>query len=332
VAERLGEVRKTLDGARQIDAALAPMVKGISDAVYLIEDATAELRSYLKAVQIDEGRLEEVEARLDALSRLKRKYGGSLAAVMQEADDIRIRLDEVRDLDRTMAATADEIAGRQRQVSELAVKLSAARRAAAEGFAKRVVAELSSLRMEQTLFQVRLERLPLDRRSDLHLSVAGAGLSENGIDRATFLIAPNPGEALKPMAGIASGGELSRVVLALKAILSAGDLVETIVFDEVDAGIGGGVAEVVGRKLAHLARRQQVLCITHLPQIAKFGDHHFRIVKSVADGRTLTRIDAVCDETRVEEIARMLGGVEITDATRRHARELLQDRLLTKSD
>jgi DNA repair protein RecN (Recombination protein N) len=149
-------------------------------------------------------------------------------------------------------------------------------------------------------------------------------LSDSGIDRAVFTMAPNVGEELKPLASIASGGELSRVVLALKSILAGTESVATIVFDEVDAGIGGAVAEVVGQKLAELARRHQVICITHLPQIAKFGDHHFRISKRVAQGRTRTAIDRLAPEDRTREIARMLGGEKITRLTLEHARELLQ--------
>jgi DNA repair protein RecN (Recombination protein N) len=148
-------------------------------------------------------------------------------------------------------------------------------------------------------------------------------ISDTGIDRATFLIAPNVGEDLKPLASIASGGELSRVILALKALLAKTDSVETVVFDEVDAGIGGGVAEVVGKKLADLAKHHQVICITHLPQIAKFGDQHFRIAKQVSAGRTRTSINLLDIEDRYQEIARMLGGEKITRTTLAHAREML---------
>ena len=151
-----------------------------------------------------------------------------------------------------------------------------------------------------------------------------AAIGETGIDRAAFMIAPNVGEAVKPLSAIASGGELSRVVLALKAILAATDAVETLIFDEVDAGIGGGVAEIVGQKLAALSRHHQVLCITHLPQIAKFGDHHFAIAKSVHEGRTRTTIHPLDDGARVQELARMLGGVELTQATLDHAREMFE--------
>jgi len=159
---------------------------------------------------------------------------------------------------------------------------------------------------------------------DRSLKIDNQTLTETGIDRATFMIAPNLGEDLKPLANIASGGELSRVILALKAILAETDSVGTVIFDEVDAGIGGGTAEVVGRKLAELAEHHQVICITHLPQIAKFGEHHFSIAKHVADGRTQTTIRPLSHEDRRVELARMLGGEDITAATLEHARELLE--------
>jgi DNA repair protein RecN (Recombination protein N) len=177
--------------------------------------------------------------------------------------------------------------------------------------------------MDGARFVVAVEPLAAAGGTDPHLTCAGKVLSESGMDKAVFMIAPNVGEAIKPLAAIASGGELSRVVLALKAILARNDALETVVFDEVDAGIGGATAAVVGRKLAALARRHQVLCITHLPQIAQHGDHHFRIVKSVAHGRTRTTILPLSREERVKEIARMLGGESITAATLSHAREML---------
>jgi DNA repair protein RecN (Recombination protein N) len=186
------------------------------------------------------------------------------------------------------------------------------------------MAELDTLRMARTEFKALLQKNPVDETTDHHLQINSSALNETGLDRAIFLIAPNVGEMLKPLSSIASGGELSRVVLALKAILAATDSVETVVFDEVDAGIGGGVAEVVGQKLSELAKHHQVICITHLPQIAKFGDHHFNISKSVSRGRTRTTITPLGENERIDEIARMLGGVKITQKTLDHAREMLK--------
>ncbi len=182
--------------------------------------------------------------------------------------------------------------------------------------------------MSQTRFKISLQSIPTingltGEGINSYLTCDNKAISETGIDRATFMIAPNVGEALKPLSSIVSGGELSRVVLALKAILAKTESVETIVFDEVDAGIGGGVAEVVGEKLSSLARYHQVICITHLPQIAKFGKYHFRISKHVSHGRTIISITPLDDKERVKEIARMLGGVEITKATLDHAHEML---------
>jgi DNA repair protein RecN (Recombination protein N) len=178
--------------------------------------------------------------------------------------------------------------------------------------------------MPHTEFEVILRPLATKEKISVYLQSDHHPIAETGVDRATFMIAPNPGEELKPLAGIASGGELSRVVLALKAILAETGAVETIVFDEVDAGIGGVTAEVVGRKLYELARRHQVICITHLPQIAKFGESHFSITKHVAAGRTQTAIRPLGKEDRYREIARMLGGEKITQTTLAHARELLE--------
>jgi DNA repair protein RecN (Recombination protein N) len=165
--------------------------------------------------------------------------------------------------------------------------------------------------------------MPAERNVDPYLIVEKNAVQETGIDRVSFLIAPNVGEPLKDLSHIVSGGELSRIVLALKAILAQTEAVETIVFDEVDAGIGGGVADVVGKKLSDLAGRHQIICITHLPQIAKFGDHHFSISKHVSNGRTKTFIKRLNEEERVQEIARMLGGEKITKAIMDHAREML---------
>jgi DNA repair protein RecN (Recombination protein N) len=206
---------------------------------------------------------------------------------------------------------------------KLTTTLSRKRKKAAEILAKKVEEELASLKMAQTKFQVLFRTIPVDRSNDPYLTVEKNVAFETGIDQAVFLIAPNVGETLKPMSSIVSGGELSRVVLALKAILAQTEAVETIVFDEVDAGVGGSVAEVVGKKLAALAKHHQIICITHLPQIAKFGDHHFSISKHVSKGRTKTVINRLSIPERIDEIARMLGGEKITQATLEHAREML---------
>ena len=323
VVERLVEVRRNLDRVCQIDSELSSAAKGIADTTFQIEDIIEELRNYLKNIQIDETRLEDVEARLDILQKLKRKYGGSLDAVIAHLESIEHELSEVENISDKINATEAKLSELHSQLAKLALKLSKKRDHTAINLAKKLEMELTTLKMSQTQFQVFLRTISAGDKADPYLTIDGKAIDETGIDCASFLIAPNVGENLKPLAGIASGGELSRVVLALKAILAETESVETVVFDEVDAGIGGGVAEVVGKKLSFLARHHQVICITHLPQIAKFGDHHFKISKHVEQGRTITNIDPLGDEERIKEIARMLGGVEITRATIDHAREML---------
>ena len=180
--------------------------------------------------------------------------------------------------------------------------------------------------MSGTRFEVRFGPNPVGDDVDSHLMLDNSVIEATGIDRVDFLIAPNVGEDLRPLAQIASGGELSRIVLALKGILATQESVETLIFDEVDAGIGGGVAEVVGKRLQSLARFHQVICITHLPQIAQFGSHHFKIAKRVYKGRTRTSMTPLQGDERVKEVARMLGGVKVTKKTLDHAREMMAGR------
>jgi DNA repair protein RecN (Recombination protein N) len=324
VIERLSEVKKNLETAGQIDSQLKTKAETLASASFQIEDLTDELRSHLNLIQMDDQRLEAVEERLDVLNKLKRKYGGSLEAVSSQLETIETELSEVENIGKQIEKIEEQLIKLHDQLARRALKLSQKRNEAAKDLARKVVEELGSLKMSQTEFKAVLYPLAADEKTNPYLTAKNYCMTESGIDRASFMIAPNPGEELKPLASIASGGELSRVVLALKAILAESDAVETIVFDEVDAGIGGGTAEVVGRKLSDLARHHQIICITHLPQIAKFGEHHFSISKHVDDGRTKTAIQPLSREDRTKEIARMLGGEKITQTTLDHARELME--------
>jgi DNA repair protein RecN (Recombination protein N) len=324
VIERMLAVKKNLERAGQIDSQLNSGAGSLAETAYRIEDLIEELRSYLKLIQIDEPRLEAVEERLDELNKLKRKYGGSLAAVQTQLATIEQELLSVENISEKIDEVKKLIAGRRDRCKELALKLSRNRKKAAGDLARKIIEALASLKMVQTTFKVDLDTIPWSEKANRYLKIDDHTLTETGIDRAIFMIAPNLGEDLKPLAAIASGGELSRVVLALKAILAETDSVETVIFDEVDAGIGGGTAEVVGRKLSELAAHHQIICITHLPQIAKFGEHHFSISKHVIDGRTRTTIQPLSEKNRHREIARMLGGEDITTTTLKHARELLE--------
>jgi DNA repair protein RecN (Recombination protein N) len=324
IIERLLEVKKNLEKVGRVDPQLQSRAEGLADSSYQIEDLVDGLRSYLTSIVPDEQRLEAVEERLDTLNKLKRKYGGSLEAVLLRLKEIETDLAGVENIDIEIEKLERDLAERQQRLAQACVKLSRKRKQIAAALSKKVVSELATLKMSATDFQVLLQTMPADEKTNPSLTVEDKIITEFGIDRAMFMLAPNVGEALKPLTSIASGGELSRVVLALKAILAQTDSVETVVFDEVDAGIGGGVAEVVGRKLARLARHHQILCITHLPQIAKFADRHYRVSKHVTKGRTRTDIRPLNAEDRQNEIARMLGGEKITAATLEHAKELLK--------
>jgi len=326
VVESLVEISKDLQKISEIDPQLVPKVKGLTDAAFQIEDISHELRSYMENIEMDEKRLEQVEARLEMIRKLKRKYGGSIESVVSHLHFIEKELADIENISENIDQLKEELDGLNQKIIADALLLSEERKQAAQKLSQKVESELTDLKMSGTRFVVDISQPANDNPTSAYLCIGNAAISESGLDRAEFMIAPNVGEALKPLANIASGGELSRVVLALKVILAQNDSVETIVFDEVDAGIGGDVAEMVGKKLFTLSNRHQIICITHLPQIAKFGDHHFRISKQVRDGRTRTTIEPIPENDRVGELARMLGGVEITKATLDHAAELLKMR------
>ena len=323
LTEKITEIVKTLEKAGEIDPELSSKSEGILELSYRVEDVTEELRKYMDQIKTDDKRLEALENRIDLINRLKRKYGGSIESVAENFEVICRELEDVENLADRISETEAELAELHEKMTKLAALLSKKRKHAAESLAGKVVQELSDLKMPQTEFEVSLDSSPAPPDTSKYLAQNGRLLSETGFDKARFLISPNVGESMKPLADIASGGELSRVVLALKAILVETDSVETVVFDEVDSGIGGSAAEVVGKKLASLSRFHQVICITHLAQIAKFGDHHYKVSKEISKGRTKTIVESLGNDKRVEEIARMLGGEKITQATLAHANEML---------
>ena len=324
ILEQLGEVRKNLEKAADIDDGLTAGVQNLSDHLFGLEDVTDSLRAYLGSLDTEADRLESVETRLDLINKLKRKYGGSLETLFQKRDAIEVELAATTVIDDDIQRSETQLNDYYDQVSRLARRLSEERKQVASDFAESVEKELEGLKMAGTRFGVSLSPLPCSKPASPWLRVDDNLLSATGIDQAAFMIAPNVGETLKPLASIASGGELSRVVLALKAILAETDAVGTVIFDEVDAGIGGAVAEVVGKKLEALSKKHQLICITHLPQIARFGDQHYYIEKQVKNGRTTTTIRPMDQEDRIKELARMLGGEIVTRTALEHARTLME--------
>jgi DNA repair protein RecN (Recombination protein N) len=323
---RLAALRKSIEAAGGLDPALLPRAEAVTETILRLEDLVPDLRGYLSRLQPDDRRLEEVENRIHTLQRLKRKYGGSIESVLSHFEKVKSALDRYGKREAEKERIRKKLSGLHRKLAESCSRLSEKRREAARALSEKVIGELSTLKMSPTRFDVAFSAVPAGKESESFLVSDGRMVSETGIDRTAFMIAPNVGEALKPLSTVASGGELSRVVLALKAILAKTESVETIVFDEVDAGIGGGVAEAVGRKLLALSRFHQVICITHLPQIAGFGDHHYLIAKEVNGGRTRTLIRPLSGGDRVHEIARMLGGETITRTALDHATEMLNSR------
>ena len=324
VAERLHGLLADLEKAAAIDAALETETEALRETIPALEETAANLRAYLNRLDVDARELERVEDRIDELNRLKKKYGGSLEAVLAYRASIDGELEGIRNLEARMDTVRARLDDLSREAHRTAAELSSQRREAARDLAGRIVGELADLDMEGADVDLVMESVPSPPDGSTYLRDGKRYLTETGYDRAAIYLSANAGEALKPMASVASGGELSRLVLGLKAILARTDAIETVVFDEVDAGIGGKVAERVGRKLRMLAGHHQVVCITHLPQIAKFGDHHYHISKKTDRGRTATRIRHLDPADRVGEIARMLSGADITETTRQHAAEMLR--------
>jgi len=313
VLASLGGIWKRLGELALLDPQFASYVEARDGIKSQLEDLAFFLRSYADAVDASPGKLQDVEDRLAALERLKRKYGPTLEDVRERGRS----LARERDLLTGAGARAEDLqqalADAGARYLEAACELSRKRRQAAGQFARNVEALLAGLAMERTRFDVRFNGA----------TIGPEEWSDRGIDRAEFYVSPNPGEELRPLARIVSGGELSRVMLALRTLTIGEASGKTLIFDEVDAGIGGRVAEVVGERLRGLGGRFQVLCITHLPQIAARGATHFRIEKIVRSGRTATSVDRLTDAGRVEEIARMIGGAVVTDAVYATARDLL---------
>ncbi|MEW5830054.1 MAG: DNA repair protein RecN [Chloroflexota bacterium] len=308
--------------------ALARIDKGKSEAAaqaaLLLEslaDMARDLRGYLEEVEFNPKRLEEAEERLDLIQSLKRKYGGSIESALKFAEEARAQLESITHATERMAELESEEKTLLDKLAGQGSALSQKRKETAATLSKSIEIELDDLRMAEARFDVDFQAKP-DPAGIPQPDGRRLAFDASGFDRVEFLVAPNPGEGLKPLAKIASGGETSRLMLALKNILSRADEIPTLIFDEIDQGIGGRVGMVVGQKLWNLARNHQVLCVTHLPQLAAFGDQHFQVQKLIQDGRTLTRVDSLKDDARLLELAQMLG--EVGESTLQSANEILQ--------
>ena len=296
-----------------LDTRAAPYLESRDAIKSQLEDLSFFLRGYAEQVDASPQRLQEVDDRLVLIERLKRKYGPTLGDVLAHHDACANELASLEGMNERAEAAQADLAAASADYVDRAENLSASRRAGAARFATALEASLSELAMGQTRFAIQFEEGPADE----------AAWSASGIDRAEFLVSPNPGEELRPLARIASGGELSRIMLALRTLSVGAGTARTLIFDEVDAGIGGRAADDVARKLQRLGRHAQVLCITHLPQIAARGETHFRVSKDVQDGRTLTAVERLIPRSRQEELARMMAGGAVSASVLASAGELL---------
>lgn len=320
VTDTFGEASQHLAALVKIDASQAELSERAELLLENLTDLSRDLRTYLENIEFSPSRLEDVEERLALIQSLKRKYGGSIEAVLAFGADALTQLENIS----TASERMDELESGEkvllRQLAEEGVKLSNLRKVASQKMSEGIVAELADLRMAAAKFAVDFRTLPDD--AGLPLNGERVAFNETGFDQVEFMLAPNPGEGLKPLVKVASGGETSRMMLALKNILARADEVPSLIFDEIDQGIGGRIGMIVGEKLWQLGRQHQVFCVTHLPQLAAFGDLHLQVQKLLKNGRTLTHVEPLEKEARLLELAKMLG--DVGEGTVRSAHEILQ--------
>lgn len=321
VTDLLGQVVQSLSGIIRIEPSRAAFYEQASTSFDALTELVRDLRNYLEQIEFNPKRLEEVEERLNLMHDLKRKYGGSIEAVLAYREDARKQLETIAHASERIAELETQEATLLQTLAQQAQGLSQKRRSAAEKLSKEIEGELIDLRMAGARFSVDFQTRPDPRGLPLADGQTVA-FDTTGLDRVEFMVAPNPGEGLKPLVKIASGGETSRLMLALKDVLARADTIPTLIFDEIDQGIGGRVGMVIGEKLWRLGHQHQVLCVTHLPQLAAFGDQHFRVSKQVQEGRTITQVEKLSGETRRQELAQMMGGG--SEGTLRSADEILQ--------
>lgn len=315
VTERLGAIAKALRELAAIDPALSGVLKTIEESMVSLEDAGSFLRDYSSSVEADPDALEEASDRLDLIARLRKKHNCTTDELIAKKESLEGELKLLETAEFKAGELEARVKALKSRGQEAAGSLTEARKIAARELEALIDAELETLGMKGSVFEA-----AIDAESGHD---GEPRLTEKGADRVSFFIATNKGEGLKPLSKIASGGELSRIMLAMKSAVSSGR-VSTLIFDEIDTGVSGSIAQVVGLKLKEVSKTNQVLCITHLPQVAAFADRHFVVSKKLLNGRTVTQVSEASTEERVSEISSMLGGLKVTDTTRKHAAELIE--------
>ncbi|MCY7872294.1 DNA repair protein RecN [Bacillus spizizenii] len=321
----VGMASAQLEDISDINEPLKKLSESVSNSYYLLEDATFQMRNMLDELEYDPERLNYIETRLNEIKQLKRKYGATVEDILEYASKIEEEIDQIENRDSHLQSVKKELDSVGKDVAVEAANVSQIRKAWAKKLADEIHRELKSLYMEKSTFDTEFKVRTASRNEEAPM-VNGqpVQLTDQGIDLVKFLISTNTGEPLKSLSKVASGGELSRVMLAIKSIFSSQQDVTSIIFDEVDTGVSGRVAQAIAEKIHKVSIGSQVLCITHLPQVAAMADTHLYIAKELKDGRTTTRVKPLSKQEKVVEIGRMIAGVEVTDLTKRHAKELLK--------
>lgn len=309
---QVGSVMEQMQRVAEFSPDLGQISQRITDAYYGLSDSVRDVSNQLATMEWDEDRLDQIEHRLDDIHQLKRKYGNSISEILNYYQKIKSELKGMQQTDADSDEQKERVDELFKKSKQIARQLSSERKKSAIQLEKAVHKQLKALYMEKAVFSVKF------------LQGTDERLNSEGLDQVEFYIQTNPGESMGPLARIASGGELSRVMLALKTIFAQRQGVTSIIFDEVDTGVSGRVAQAIAEKISLIAQSSQVLCITHLPQVAAVSDHHYLVTKHVQDGRTETRVERLRQSEKIEELARMLAGTEITDLARKHAAELLK--------
>lgn len=315
VHDNIADALKNLGEVEQFDPQLKQYYKTLETITYELDELVHDIREYRDNLEYDPGLLETLEQRLDLIFKLKRKYGSSIEEILEYKNKIRKEFQDLLNSEEKLKALNLELDKNMRELEELADKLFQLRVEAAQMLEKAIVNELRDLDMNKVKFKVQVKKI-YNKLGDYEFSM-------NGYDRVEFLISTNPGEPVKPLVKIASGGEMSRIMLAIKTILADIDDVNTLVFDEIDIGVSGRAAQKIAEKLSRIAQKKQVLCITHLPQIASMADHHYLIEKNMANDQYSTTVQKLTSHNRKEELARIIGGAVITDLTLKHAEEMI---------
>jgi DNA repair protein RecN (Recombination protein N) len=313
VLENINKVQRLLENINSICAGMGETSNSVTNACYQLEEAAKDIQNFYENLESDPEKLNNYLVRQDLFSKLKKKYGRSLAEVLEYRDKIANKLSLLSKSSENKQELENKIKQSYSSLLELCKKLTLLRKKAGEKLSAATENELKDLGMKKAHFKTAVEQLPEP--------------TSEGMDKVEFLFCANPGENLNPLRDIASGGEMSRVMLALKTVFAKSDMIPVMVFDEIDAGIGGPMGQVVGKKMKNLSKYRQILCITHLPQIAAFADQHMSVTKTTEKGKTSTHVEALSDKEHTEEIARMLSGEKITPSARKHAEELVKQSL-----